>query len=112
MDDDQLLKYSRQIMLPDVDIAGQEALLASHVMIIGLGGLGCPIALYLAAAGVGALTLVDDDVVELSNLQRQIAHTRDSIGTTKVASGPRTRSNRSMPTRASMRSPSAWTSTR
>ncbi|ATJ82089.1 HesA/MoeB/ThiF family protein [Halomonas beimenensis] len=74
MNDQALLRYSRQIMLEQIDIAGQERLLAGHALVIGAGGLGSPVALYLAAAGMGRLTLVDDDVVELSNLQRQIAH--------------------------------------
>ena len=86
MDDDQLLRYSRQIMLPDIDIAGQEAMLASRVLIIGLGGLGCPVALYLAAAGVGTLVLVDFDTVDESNLQRQIAHRTADVGRLKVES--------------------------
>ncbi len=86
MNDDQLLRYSRQIMLPDVDIAGQEALLSAHVVVVGIGGLGCPAALYLAAAGVGKLTLVDNDQVELSNLQRQIAHSSSKLGAAKVDS--------------------------
>jgi len=86
MNDDQLLRYSRQIMLPEIEIRGQQALLDARVLIIGMGGLGCPVAMYLAAAGCGDLTLVDDDVVELSNLQRQIAHTTVDIGNTKVAS--------------------------
>lgn len=86
MNDQQLLRYSRQIMLPDVDIDGQEKLLAARVLIIGLGGLGSPVAMYLAAAGVGHLILADFDRVDLSNLQRQIAHTTDRIGQTKVAS--------------------------
>ena len=89
MNDTQLLRYSRQIMLPQFDVAGQEALLAARVMIVGLGGLGCPVALYLAAAGVGELLLVDDDEVELSNLQRQIAHRADSLGMKKVDSAER-----------------------
>lgn len=86
MNDHQLLRYSRQIMLPQMDIAGQEKLLASRVLIIGLGGLGCPVAMYLASAGVGYLTLVDDDCVDLSNLQRQIAHSTDNVGMSKVSS--------------------------
>ena len=89
MDDEQLLRYSRQLMLPDVDVSGQQTLLNSHALIVGLGGLGSPIALYLAAAGVGTLTLVDHDDVELSNLQRQIAHHTDSIGLAKVTSAQR-----------------------
>jgi len=86
MNDDQLLRYSRQIMLPQVDIAGQERLLAANVLIVGLGGLGSPIALYLAAAGVGHLILADHDTVDLSNLQRQIAHHSSSVGKAKVDS--------------------------
>lgn len=86
MEDEQLLRYSRQIMLPDVDIAGQERLLAATVAIVGIGGLGSPAALYLAAAGVGTLRLIDDDEVDLSNLQRQIAHDTDSLDTPKAAS--------------------------
>lgn len=84
--DEQLLRYSRHIMLPALDVAGQERLLASRVLIIGLGGLGAPVAMYLAASGVGHLVLVDFDEVELSNLQRQIIHDTDSIGKTKVES--------------------------
>ena len=86
LSDAQLLRYSRQIMLADVDIDGQERWLASKVLIIGLGGLGSPVALYLAAAGVGELVLVDDDQVDLSNLQRQIVHTTARIGMHKVDS--------------------------
>ncbi|MBU2963949.1 molybdopterin-synthase adenylyltransferase MoeB [Amphritea sp. 2_MG-2023] len=86
LNDDQLLRYSRQIMLPEVDIAGQEAWLKSTVLIIGVGGLGSPVAMYLAAAGVGRLVLVDDDKVELTNLQRQIIHRTETIGQPKVAS--------------------------
>ena len=86
MKDDQLLRYSRQIMLPQVDIVGQQAFLDSHVVIVGVGGLGSPAAMYLAAAGVGSLTLVDDDVVELSNLQRQLAHAEADIGKSKAES--------------------------
>jgi molybdopterin/thiamine biosynthesis adenylyltransferase len=90
MNDQQLLRYSRQIMLPDVDIEGQEKLLAARVLIIGLGGLGSPVAMYLAAAGVGHLLLADFDTVDLSNLQRQIAHTTNRIGETKVESAAQT----------------------
>jgi len=86
MNDDQLLRYSRQILLPQIDITGQQKLLGSRVLIVGLGGLGSPVALYLGAAGVGHLTLVDDDVVELSNLQRQIIHGEKDIGRLKVES--------------------------
>ena len=86
MNDDQLLRYSRQILLPQIDILGQQKLLDGRVLIIGLGGLGSPVAMYLAAAGVGHLTLVDDDVVELSNLQRQIIHGEQDIGRLKVES--------------------------
>jgi adenylyltransferase/sulfurtransferase len=89
MDDNDLLRYSRQIMLPQFDIAGQQTLIASKVLILGLGGLGSPIALYLAAAGVGHLVLCDDDVVDLSNLQRQIIHDTDDIGQLKVDSAER-----------------------
>lgn len=84
--DEQLLRYSRQIMLPEVEIDGQEAWLNSRVLIVGLGGLGSPVAMYLAAAGVGELVLVDDDEVDLSNLQRQIVHRSDAIGRPKVES--------------------------
>ena len=87
MDDNQLLRYSRQIMLPQFDVAGQEKLLASTALIIGMGGLGSPAAMYLAAAGVGHLILVDFDEVELSNLQRQILHHTEDIGRLKVESG-------------------------
>ncbi|TNF36039.1 MAG: molybdopterin-synthase adenylyltransferase MoeB [Gammaproteobacteria bacterium] len=84
--DEQLLRYSRQIMLPQWDVAAQERILASRVLIVGAGGLGCPVAMYLAAAGVGTLLLADDDTVDLSNLQRQIAHTQADIGRAKVDS--------------------------
>ena len=86
MNDDQLLRYSRQIMLPDFDIEGQQRLLDARVLVVGLGGLGCPVALYLAAAGVGELWLADFDTVDLSNLQRQVAHGTADIGRSKVAS--------------------------
>ncbi|MFC3853539.1 HesA/MoeB/ThiF family protein [Salinispirillum marinum] len=84
--DQELLRYSRHIFLPEIDIAGQEALKRARVLILGLGGLGSPAALYLAAAGVGHLVLVDPDVVELSNLQRQVVHSTARIGLTKVDS--------------------------
>ncbi|MFW1677653.1 molybdopterin-synthase adenylyltransferase MoeB [Pontibacter sp. JAM-7] len=84
--DEQLLRYSRQIMLPDVDINGQETWLNSTVLVVGLGGLGSPVAMYLAAAGIGELVLVDGDEVDLSNLQRQIAHTTKRLGQPKVDS--------------------------
>lgn len=86
MDDQQLLHYSRHILLDEIDIAGQEKLLASHALIIGAGGLGSPAALYLAAAGVGTITIIDDDTVDLTNLQRQIIHTRARVGQPKVMS--------------------------
>lgn len=86
MNDDELLRYSRQIMLPDFDIAGQEKLRAAKVLIVGVGGLGSPVALYLAAAGVGELWLCDHDSVDHSNLQRQIAHGEADIGRLKIAS--------------------------
>ncbi len=86
MNDEQLLRYSRHIMLPQMDVAGQQALLDATVLVIGLGGLGCPAAMYLASSGIGHLVLADDDTVDLSNLQRQIAHGTDNIGMSKVAS--------------------------
>ncbi len=86
LSDQQLLRYSRQIMLPQVDVAGQERLLHATVLVIGVGGLGSPVALYLAASGVGRLILSDPDVVDLTNLQRQIAHATDTVGTLKVTS--------------------------
>lgn len=90
MNDAQLLRYSRHILLPQVDIEGQEKLLASHALIIGAGGLGSPVALYLAASGVGRITIADGDVVDLTNLQRQIAHQNSAIGTNKALSARRT----------------------
>ena len=86
MQDQQLLRYSRQIMLPDVDVEGQEKLLASRVLILGLGGLGSPVSIYLAAAGVGHLVLADFDTVDLTNLQRQIVHRSEDIDRPKVES--------------------------
>ncbi len=93
MNDNQLLRYSRQIMLPQIDIEGQEKLLNAHILIIGAGGLGAPAAMYLAAAGVGSITIYDDDEVDLSNLQRQIAHYTNDIGTDKVISTQQTLNN-------------------
>ena len=93
MNDNQLLRYSRQIMLPQIDIAGQEKLLAASALIVGAGGLGSPVAMYLAAAGVGHLIIYDDDNVELSNLQRQIAHHTTDIGEDKVISTLKTVKN-------------------
>jgi molybdopterin-synthase adenylyltransferase len=86
MNDDQLLRYSRQIMLPQCDMDGQQKLLDARVLIVGAGGLGSPAAMYLAAAGVGQITIYDNDVVDLSNLQRQIAHHSEDVGTDKVIS--------------------------
>ena len=86
MKDEQLLRYSRQIMLPQMDVAGQQKLIEATVLIVGMGGLGCPAAMYLAAAGVGHLIIADDDVVELTNLQRQVAHSQSMIGEPKVVS--------------------------
>ena len=90
MNDEQLLRYSRQIMLPAFDVEGQQRLQASTVLIVGLGGLGSPVSMYLAAAGVGHLMLVDDDVVDLSNLQRQIVHSEKGLGVSKVESAANT----------------------
>ncbi|VXB56881.1 molybdopterin synthase sulfurylase [Pseudomonas sp. 8AS] len=86
LNDDELLRYSRQILLPQIDIAGQLRLKASRALIVGLGGLGSPVALYLAAAGVGELHLADFDTVDLTNLQRQIIHDGSQIGVSKVDS--------------------------
>ena len=90
MKDELLLRYSRQILLPQIGIEGQQKLLDAHVLIIGLGGLGSPVAYYLAAAGVGELTLVDHDKVDLTNLQRQIIHHSDRVGTNKAFSAKNT----------------------
>lgn len=87
MNDEQLLRYSRHLLLEEIDIGGQEKLLNSHALIIGAGGLGSAATPYIAAAGVGKITLVDHDTVELTNLQRQIMHTQNSIGKSKVESG-------------------------
>lgn len=90
MNDQQLLRYSRQIMLPQVDVEGQQKLLDSKVLILGAGGLGSPAAMYLAAAGVGHIHVFDDDEVDLSNLQRQISHRTQDIGTAKAFSTKKT----------------------
>lgn len=86
MTDDDLLRYSRHILLDEIGIEGQERITASHALIIGAGGLGSPVALYLGSAGVGRLTIVDHDVVDTTNLQRQIAHTMARVGHSKVSS--------------------------
>jgi molybdopterin/thiamine biosynthesis adenylyltransferase len=90
MNDNQLLRYSRHILLPQIGIQGQEALIRSHVLIVGAGGLGSPAAMYLAASGVGKLTICDSDEVDLTNLQRQIIHSTDRIGTAKTDSARKT----------------------
>ena len=86
MDDTQLLRYSRHILLEELGIEGQERLLASQALVIGAGGLGSPVALYLGSAGVGRITVVDHDTVDATNLQRQIAHTLDRVGQPKAES--------------------------
>lgn len=86
MDDRQLLRYSRHLLLDELGIEGQQKLLDAHALILGAGGLGSPVALYLASAGVGRLTIVDDDTVDLTNLQRQIMHTEARVGQAKVDS--------------------------
>jgi adenylyltransferase/sulfurtransferase len=90
MDDNQLLRYSRHILLPEIGIEGQEKLRASRVLVVGAGGLGAPVSLYLAASGVGRIVLCDHDTVDLTNLQRQIVHFTDSIGKAKVESARET----------------------
>lgn len=87
MIDAQLLRYSRHILLDQIGIAGQEKIVAAHALVVGAGGLGSPASLYLAAAGVGRITLADGDTVDLTNLQRQILHTQTSIGQAKAISG-------------------------
>lgn len=86
MNDAQLLRYSRHILLPEIGIEGQEKLLAAKALVVGAGGLGSPVALYLASAGIGKLTICDGDSVDLTNLQRQIVHTTARIGVNKAAS--------------------------
>jgi molybdopterin/thiamine biosynthesis adenylyltransferase len=86
MNDDQLLRYSRHILLDELGVEGQQRLMAAHALVIGAGGLGSPVALYLGTAGVGTITIVDHDTVDLTNLQRQIAHDQSRIGQPKAAS--------------------------
>jgi len=90
MNDSQLLRYSRHILLDELGIEGQEKLLSAHALVIGAGGLGSPAAFYLASAGIGKITLVDNDTVDLTNLQRQILHTTERVGQPKTASGKQT----------------------
>src|SRR5690349_5302747 len=90
MNDNQLLRYSRHILLPQVGYEGQDKLVRSHALIVGAGGLGSPVALYLAAGGVGMLTICDFDNVDLTNLQRQIVHTTPAVGTNKAVSAQQT----------------------
>ena len=88
--DEQLLRYSRHIILPEVGGKGQEKIINAKVVIIGAGGLGCPVGYYLTAAGVGTIALIDNDTVEMSNLQRQIAHSVNTLGMPKVESAQKT----------------------
>ena len=90
MTDDQLLRYSRHILLDEIGVEGQARLLASHALVIGAGGLGSPVALYLGTAGVGRITLVDHDTVDVTNLQRQIAHNLSRVGQPKAESARQT----------------------
>lgn len=90
MDDQQLLRYSRHILLPEIGIEGQQKIINAHALIVGAGGLGSPVALYLASSGIGTITLCDNDTVDLTNLQRQILHHTGSIGKSKVASAQNT----------------------
>jgi len=84
LSDEELMRYSRQLLMPEFDVAGQLRLKQAHVLVLGAGGLGCPVAMYLGGAGVGRLTLVDDDVVELANLQRQVAFVQEDLERPKV----------------------------
>ena len=125
MNDDDLLRYSRHLLLDDIGIEGQRRLLAAHALVIGAGGLGSPVALYLGSAGVGRITIVDDDRVDLTNLQRQIAHDLARVGAPKAESAARSiaainpdgagrRRCTSAPTRAACSSSSptpTWSST-
>lgn len=90
MNDQELLRYSRHILLPEIDIEGQQAILDGRALVLGAGGLGSPAAMYLAAAGVGTIVLCDGDTVDLTNLQRQILHAEETVGMAKVDSGART----------------------
>jgi len=90
MNDNQLLRYSRHILLPQISYEGQEQLVNSHALVIGAGGLGSPVALYIAAGGVGTLTICDFDEVDLTNLQRQIIHTTAAVGRNKAVSAAET----------------------
>src|SRR3974390_1183604 len=90
MNDEELLRYSRHILLPEIGIEGQQRIRAARALVIGAGGLGSPSSYYLAAAGIGTLVLADHDVVDLTNLQRQILHSLDSLGEAKVASAAKT----------------------
>ncbi len=90
MNDDQLLRYSRHILLDEIGVEGQERLLAAHALVVGAGGLGSPVALYLGTAGVGRITIVDHDTVDVTNLQRQIAHDLSRVGVPKAFSAMQT----------------------
>ena len=90
MQDDELLRYSRHILLDDIGIEGQTRILNAHALVIGAGGLGSPVLMYLACAGIGRITVLDHDTVDLTNLQRQIAHRSDSVGQAKVESARKT----------------------
>jgi len=93
MNDNQLLRYSRHILLPEIGIEGQQKLLDARALVVGVGGLGSPVALFLAASGIGTITLCDNDTVDLTNLQRQIAHRTSGIGTAKAVSAQTTLSD-------------------
>ena len=86
MNDDQLLRYSRHILLPEIGVEGQEAILGARVLVVGAGGLGSPVSMYLASAGVGTIVIADNDTVDLTNLQRQIVHSAEMVGQPKVES--------------------------
>lgn len=90
LNDDELLRYSRQIMLPQIGIEGQQKIHKSKVLLFGVGGLGSPVAMYLVASGIGELTIVDPDTVDLTNLQRQILHGTNDVGKGKVSSAKQT----------------------